>query len=111
MKRKLVQQGGSALTVTLPAKWCKANNLKAGDEVEFSDDSSNLLTIKGKGEESKKEYKLTIIEDEITDSRFFEAHMNSLYINGYNKIILELPDKKYLKILQKYVKNNLLGDL
>ena len=43
MKRKLVKQGGTALTVSLPAKWARKYNLKAGDEVEGEEEDWTLI--------------------------------------------------------------------
>ena len=37
MRRKLIQHGLSSLTISLPRKWVKENNLKKGDEIEVED--------------------------------------------------------------------------
>ncbi len=46
MKRKLVRQGQNALTITVPSKWVKDQNLSAGNEVlvKIKDDSLLLQT-------------------------------------------------------------------
>jgi len=43
MKRKLVKQGGTALTVSLPAKWAKKYDLKAGDEIDLVEEGNKKL--------------------------------------------------------------------
>jgi len=42
MKRKLVKQGGSALTVTLPSTWAKKCGLAAGDEVDLEENGKTV---------------------------------------------------------------------
>ncbi len=43
MKRKVSRIGASTLMVSLPSKWCKAYNVKKGDEIELQEDNGNLL--------------------------------------------------------------------
>ncbi len=48
MKRRLIQQAGRALTVTLPIEWLRHNNLSAGDEIELDLLENNILIRSGK---------------------------------------------------------------
>lgn len=43
MKRKLVRQGGSALTVTLPVQWARQHGLQPGSEVSLESQGSRLV--------------------------------------------------------------------
>ncbi len=43
MKRKLVRQGGSALTVTLPVQWVRQHGLQPGSEVSLENQGSRLV--------------------------------------------------------------------
>ncbi len=43
MKRKLIQHGASSLTVVLPRKWIKKNNLSKGGEVDIEVAENNLI--------------------------------------------------------------------
>lgn len=43
MKRKLIQHGNSSLTVVLPRKWIKKNNLSKGGEVDIDLSENNLV--------------------------------------------------------------------
>ena len=43
MKRKIVRQGGTALTITLPSEWCANHNLKPGNEVEITEKGKELI--------------------------------------------------------------------
>jgi len=54
MQRKLIKQGDNALTVTVPRKWTKNLNLKAGDEVNISEEEGNLLITQTTREVGKK---------------------------------------------------------
>lgn len=43
MRRKLVRQGGSALTVTLPVQWVRQHSLEPGGEVTLENKGSKLI--------------------------------------------------------------------
>ena len=57
MKRKIVKHGPISLTVSLPSKWVKKRNLKAGDEVEVEEHNNGLFIgdFNNKKEHTKKE--------------------------------------------------------
>src|SRR3989344_5348913 len=54
MKRKLVRQGGSAMTITLPSDWVKRFKLEGGDEIDLEEQQGKLIisTEAGKKENS-----------------------------------------------------------
>ncbi|MBT5043325.1 AbrB/MazE/SpoVT family DNA-binding domain-containing protein, partial [Candidatus Woesearchaeota archaeon] len=43
VKRKVSLIGPSTLMVSLPSKWVKAFGIKKGDEIEITENGSNLL--------------------------------------------------------------------
>ncbi|MEK6824235.1 MAG: AbrB/MazE/SpoVT family DNA-binding domain-containing protein [Nanoarchaeota archaeon] len=43
MKRKIIGQGHNTLTITLPSKWARKLNLKAGEEVDIEESGSRLI--------------------------------------------------------------------
>lgn len=43
MKRRLIRQGLSSLTLSLPSKWVRENNLDAGEEVDVVEGDRSLL--------------------------------------------------------------------
>ncbi len=43
MRRKIIKQGAATLTISLPAKWTKKLNLKAGDEIELEEKDTTLV--------------------------------------------------------------------
>ena len=57
MKRKIIKQGHNTLTMTLPSEWVKQLNLKAGDEIDLTEDRGSLC-INGK---QNNEFKTTTI--------------------------------------------------
>ncbi|MBW3015517.1 phosphate uptake regulator PhoU [Candidatus Woesearchaeota archaeon] len=43
MKRRIIRQGHSTHTITLPAKWIKKFNFKAGDEIDIDEHGKSLI--------------------------------------------------------------------
>lgn len=85
MKRKLVRQGGTALTVTLPARWVKDNNLKPGDEVFVLEEGSNIhITV---GVLDKRIKSVTLAVDGLNNLTL-NRHLDEFYRLGAQEIIL-----------------------
>ncbi|GEM_PF-748794 len=109
MKRKVIKQGNNTLTITLPKEWTEQFGIKAGDEIEINNKEGTLaIDFPGK-QILKKEFRAVIKKEEIDDSRYFKAYMDSMYISGHDNIVLELPDKKYMTMLQDFLQNNFIG--
>ena len=73
MKRKIIKQGHSALTITLPAEWVKKVGLQAGKEVDLVERENTLII---NGQEKKEEKSATIDITNFTVPllwRFFQA--------------------------------------
>ncbi|MEK6927038.1 MAG: AbrB/MazE/SpoVT family DNA-binding domain-containing protein [Nanoarchaeota archaeon] len=73
MKRKIIKQGHSTLTITLPTEWVKKLNLKAGDELDLQEKESTLVL---NGHERFKDKSVTINIDKFTIPllwRYFEG--------------------------------------
>lgn len=100
MRRKLVRQGQNALTVTLPAKWTKANGLEAGDEVEI-DEEDNRLTIDSAG--AGKKLKTASIAIDLEHFNIYRSIIGGLYRGGYDEIKVSYKDAKALAVLQKII--------
>jgi len=105
MKRKIVKQGGSALTITLPFKWAKQNNLNPGDEVEVVEDDDKLL-IQGFGEPASKKAQLDVTD---LNERTIRWLLSGLHKAGYDEIEITYNDKKTTQLIQELVKDLLLG--
>ena len=125
MKRKVNLVGNNTLTVSLPNEWVKRNKINKGDEIDVVENKSNLIFSKNLSSDTESSFKLVINEQFqtdpsfnkekylfVTDPRYIEAYLDGLYINGYNKIDVELPKVDtltHLNHLQLFVKDRLLG--
>ena len=47
MKRKVNKVGPTTLSITLPSKWVKENNIKKGDELELDLKNNNISITTG----------------------------------------------------------------
>lgn len=83
MKRKLIRQGRSGMTVYLPKKWVDARHLVAGDEVELSEEAGRLVL-----ETEKRAGKIKQIERDITglDKDSILQTFTALYESGFDEI-------------------------
>jgi len=104
MRRKLVKQGRNALTVTLPAKWLKLANLKAGDEVEVEEDGSKII-LAGKGIQKRDETTIKLTKSSFAYARTL---IGNTYKKGYDIINIEYDDPNMLKTIEK-VASGLIG--
>jgi len=82
MKRKINMVGTGTLTVSLPSKWVKDNNLKKGDEVDLQEKGPSLILGAKPGAE-KKEININLNSSDYT---FIRALMRNLYIHGFELI-------------------------
>ncbi|HLD42887.1 MAG TPA: AbrB/MazE/SpoVT family DNA-binding domain-containing protein [Candidatus Nanoarchaeia archaeon] len=99
MKRKLVKQGLSALTITIPSSWVRKNNLKAGDEVDVLErDTSLTISKEGRTELNEITVDLTGLLPRLAD-RF----MARAYQKGYDRIILKSEDPDLLQAVKNKV--------
>jgi len=105
MKRKLVKQGGTALTVTLPFKWAKQRNLSAGDEVEMEERGQELV-IRGHGEPEQQRISIDVSS---LNERTIRWLLSGLHKGGYDEIEILFSSRHALPIIQELVKDLLLG--
>lgn len=91
MKRKIIKQGHNTLTMTLPTEWVKKLNLKAGDEIDLSENSGSLF-INGKQHNGNKKAVIDITGLRMSMIwRFFQ----SAYREGCDEIkVIYDPNKK-----------------
>ena len=103
MKRKIIKQGHNTLTITLPSKWVKKLNMKAGDEINILEKNSSLII---NAEKNFKE-KTTIIN--ITDFTIplLWRYFQSAYRSGCDeiKIIFDPNKKNYEDAFHYYTTN------
>ena len=85
MRRKIIKQGHNTLTITIPSKWAKNFNLKAGDEIELKEKENGLyLSTERKSSTLKTEIYISDI-DIPTIWKYFMA----VYREGYDEVIVK----------------------
>jgi len=102
MRRKIVKQGNSALTITLPSSWARRFNLKAGNELEVEEQENFLkITTEKSGEKA-----IEINISELNDALVW-TYIISAYRKGYDEIKIKFQ-KQQIKLVQGVV-DALLG--
>ena len=95
MKRKLIQHGNSSLTVVLPRKWIKENNLSKGGEVDI-DLSENNLVIGTEARYPSKALSINVQGMKYSLSRIVTA----CYKSGYDDIHINFSSHSELVIVK-----------
>ena len=102
MKRKLIKQGNSALTVTVPSSWTKYNNLEAGDEVTIEEEGDKIV-VHTEGNEKYVEKTISI---KLIEPIYIHRILTNCYKAGVDKLNLifqkEVPIKLVNEIINKY---------
>ena len=104
MKRKIIRQGKSTLTVSLPSKFVKKYGIEGGTEIEIEEREGELLL-----NPQKKSHGLSI-EIDITDftMSLFWRCINALYVKGADEIIIHYQGNEQLRWIHK-TQNELIG--
>ena len=92
--RKVYVSGGSTYVISLPKKWVKKTNLKAGDSLIVSEHGSSLKieTSVIENESRTKEIKIS----QITSSDALERLLIAFNLVGYDTIKIKLDRKDHL---------------
>ncbi|VVB92933.1 PhoU domain protein [uncultured archaeon] len=92
--RKIYVSGGSTYVISLPKKWVKKTNLKAGDSLVVTEQGSSLLieTSVIEKESRVKEIKIS----QVTSSEALERIIIAYYLVGYDTIKIKLDRKDHL---------------
>jgi len=97
MKRKVVKHGPSSLTVSLPIKWVKKNNIKGGDEIDVQEKDKELI-LSGKGRREEKE-----ISIDIYSKNLIKRILIMPYTRGYDIIRVNFDSHKALEFIQQNI--------
>lgn len=92
--RKVYVSGGSTYVVSLPKKWVKKFNLKAGDSLVITEQGSSLLIETSIIEKESKVKEIKI--SNITSSDALERLIIAFYLVGYDTIKIKLDRKDHL---------------
>ena len=100
MRRKIIKQGAATLTLSLPAKWTKKFNLKAGGEVDVEEQDESLI-VKATGERST--YKETLDVTALT--LLLKRILVSRYLKGIDELEVKVKDNNQARIVQDRVRD------
>lgn len=105
--RKVYVSGGSTFVVSLPKKWVKKTNLKAGDSLVVTEQNGSLHIGTGIIEEEPTIKEIRI--SQVLSSDALERKLIAYYLVGYDTIIIKLDRKDHLQYRESI--RNLLGYL
>ena len=90
MKRRVIPQGNSTLTITLPRNWTKEMGINAGDELEVQVSGSSLLI----NTQQKKIKKTISINVDGLERLALAKFLNVCFEQGYDTITLTYSKSK-----------------
>jgi phosphate uptake regulator len=102
MKRKVNRVGQSTLTVSLPSKWARMNNLNKGDEIELTE-IDNRLVVSTKGKSVLRQ----AVVDVTNQKNMMRRIITALYKAGYDELIVSYSNSDELKLVQENVERHL----
>jgi phosphate uptake regulator len=103
MKRSVIRQGHNTLTVTLPAKWAEDNSIKAGDELDVTEQDHSILVTKSGG----LRYQKKVINLEV--NALMKRELAALYKRGYDEIEMTSQDPAVFEKVQEMLHETILG--
>jgi len=106
IKRKVILHGPSTLTVSLPSKWVKGNNIKKGDEINVEEAGAMLKIYSG---EANLLTKKTSIDVSNLDSQSIRIMITVLHKSGYDEIEVKFKDAGTVKVIQERINSRLIG--
>jgi len=99
MRRKLIKQGGTGLTVYVPKKWIDLKKLQAGDEVEVAEEDERIVISKAGGvRELRKE-----VFVESSKPAVLRSTIATLYKAGYDEIVLQFNKMPSMSSMNKII--------
>ncbi len=99
MRRKIIKQGTATLTISLPAKWTKKFNLKAGDEIELEEQGQHLTLSTAKAAGALK-----AVVDLTRSPHIAKAVINATYVKGSDEIELGVANREQAKRIQGIIR-------
>ena len=104
MKRKVIQIADSTQLISLPRKWCLANSIHKGDELEV-EGIGDKLTVSCKPEIKIEKAELHMKEYGILAPRV----IYSLYKKGIDEVKIYFNSPEDVQLVQKALKNETVG--
>lgn len=104
MKRKVIQIADSTQLVSLPRKWCLANNIRKGDELEVTAEGKKIIVSCG------PDNTIESAEIKIKDFGLLAPRViQTLYKKGVDEIRVHFNNPEELKLVQKAIKGATVG--
>jgi phosphate uptake regulator len=103
MKRKAIKQGTGSLTMSLPNKWVKKNNITAGTDLQVEEQEKTLIISPEKIKVSK-----TFEMNASTKKLMTNRTIQSAYNQGFDEIKIDYDDPRMLSKIKK-VADELIG--
>lgn len=100
-----MQQGTTTLMVSLPAKWVQRHHLQKGSDVTIEYNDRTLLVSAG---ETNMKSEIAVSLPTITESSIRTLITNT-YRSGYDIIRVDFKSEEQYKILQKIIRELLIG--
>ena len=105
MKRKVIQIANSTQLVSLPRKWCLANGIKKGDELDVEEHGSKIIINVGPNEHRVEKRNLDGVNLRIFLLRAIVAN----YKTGVEEIEIRLDDPSLLHEISLLIQEDLPG--
>lgn len=106
MRRKLVKQGGTTYTISLPKEWIEKSNLGEGDEIDLEEDQTKIIisSLENKDKYVTKKYDLKNVSELI-----IPEFLVSLYKSGFNDLELSGLNKTKIDKIKEVITTSLVG--
>ncbi|HJX05091.1 MAG TPA: AbrB/MazE/SpoVT family DNA-binding domain-containing protein [Candidatus Nanoarchaeia archaeon] len=106
IKRKVILHGPSTLTISLPSKWAKAQNINKGDELNVEETGAFIKVYPG---EEHLLTKKTSVDFSELDKETIRVMLSVLYESGYDELLVSFKEPKTVHIVQELISPALLG--
>ena len=103
MKRRIIKQGTSTLTMSLPSSWVKDLNLESGDEVEVIESNKSLIISTDQRVLSRR----ALLDISGLSDKLVWRYFTALYMCGYDEIVVHFSEVSQLKLLQNIVDDHI----
>jgi phosphate uptake regulator len=105
MKRKLVEQGGTTMMVSLPSKWVKRFDLGKGDEVDVAVDGKQVHI----SSETVNRTRVVEVDLRGASTRVIKWVVSGLHKFGYDEIEILYDTNETLDTVDWLIKNLMIG--
>ena len=103
MQRKIIKQGASTLTTSLPAEWIKDQKIKHGDTINIQQINNKLII------EKTKKQTTPLIKFTENNKTFIRTTIINFYCRGYNKIKIQFANTEIYLVIRETITNYLIG--